>query len=84
MSIRDILEKTYDRGYCKATTEIDQALQEIASEFKVVEIMDVIVDFMRINKDPNKGFIGHLKQVGLKDVNSLAQAIHKYIKESLK
>ena len=66
------------------TLYISQLQQEWRERWGVANIIDIIVDFMRINKDPEKGFIGYLKEVGLKDINGLAHAIAQAGKEIVK
>ncbi len=45
----------------------------------IADLVDVIIDFMRINKDPEKGFVGYLKPIELKDINGLAETLFNKI-----
>jgi len=59
--IRGILEKVYDRGYVKATTEIDQALLQIKEAMKVDEgeIDQVICEYRNAGKEWNSVLLAH-------------------------
>ena len=52
-----------------------------AEDELIADLVDVIIDFMRINKDPEKGFTGYLKPIGLEDINGLATTLFNAIYE---
>ena len=56
---------------------IDYANKFITAKLEKVEI--TMPDLIDVIKDPDKGFTGYLKQVGLHDINDLAQAILKLL-----
>lgn len=76
---KDQLDKTYDNEYEALTQAI-----EILKRVDVLKFIDTIIDFMRINKNPDKGFMGNLKQVGIEDINDLAQAICEWLEKGEK
>ncbi len=59
----------------KTINQATQTLLALIKPMSMERLIDIIVDFMRINKDPDKGFTGELKSVGWSDINNLADAI---------